>query len=205
MERVVPIDAGTEDVDDITSRDESVRFGASRVASRSAPIRPTIDPDQSPRKGRPGESPRGGRPVRSGSSSRSATRPAKSSGRDMPTAIGVGLLIAAAFVITVVVSPKLVLAMVVVVIGLAAVEYFDKVSEKGYRPASIAGIIACVTLPIAAYWAGEQALPLIIVLAFVAGAVTFIGATSLESHRCRTWPSPRSAWSGSASSARSRR
>jgi phosphatidate cytidylyltransferase len=180
MERVVPIDAVAEDVHDITSRDESIPL-------RREPGRITIGTDPTDdrsrpvaRKGRPGEPPRGGRPVRSGSTSRSASRPAKSSGRDIPTAIGVGLLIAAAFVITVVVSPKLVLAMVVAVIGLAAVEYFDKVSEKGYRPATITGIIACVTLPIAAYWAGEQALPLILVITFMAGAVTFIGATSLE-------------------------
>ena len=42
------------------------------------------------------------------------------------------------------------------------------------------GIIACVATPIAVYWAGEQALPLIIALGFVAAAVTFIGAKSLE-------------------------
>jgi len=37
-----------------------------------------------------------------------------------------------------------------------------------------------VATPIAVYWAGEQALPLIIALGFVAAAVTFIGAKSLE-------------------------
>jgi phosphatidate cytidylyltransferase len=35
-------------------------------------------------------------------------------------------------------------------------------------------------MPIAAYWAGEQALPLIIVIALAAAAFTFIGAHSLE-------------------------
>ena len=59
----------------------------------------------------------------------------------LPTAIGVGLAMAAVFIIAVVVSPKLVMAVVVVVILLASVEYFDKVSEKGYRPATIIGII----------------------------------------------------------------
>ena len=84
------------------------------------------------------------------------------------------------FVLAVLVSPKLVLLVVVAVLGLGSIEYFDKVSEKGYRPATMIGIIACVATPIAVYWSGEQALPLIIALGFVATAVTFIGAKSLE-------------------------
>jgi phosphatidate cytidylyltransferase len=104
----------------------------------------------------------------------------KSDGRDLPTAIGVALLIAAAFLVSVVIGPKVVLVVVVAVLGLGSIEYFDKVSEKGYRPATIVGIVACVATPIATYWAGEQALPLIIALGFVASAITFIGAKSLE-------------------------
>ncbi|MGZ7087582.1 MAG: phosphatidate cytidylyltransferase, partial [Ilumatobacteraceae bacterium] len=72
------------------------------------------------------------------------------------------------------------LIVAIVVLGLGAVEYFDKVTEKGYRPATVVGIVACVAMPVAVYWAGEQALPLLLALAFVAGAMTFIGATSLE-------------------------
>jgi phosphatidate cytidylyltransferase len=180
MERVEIPDPAVIEIDDVTNQDDSIPL-------RREPGRITIGTDPTDdrsrpvaRKGRPGEQTRGGRPARSGSPARPPARPTKSSARDVPTAIGVGLVMAAAFLVTVVVSPKLVLAVVVAVLGLAAVEYFDKVSEKGYRPATIVGIIACVTLPIAAYWAGEQALPLILVVTFVAGAITFIGATSLE-------------------------
>jgi phosphatidate cytidylyltransferase len=67
------------------------------------------------------------------------------------------------------------------VLGLAAVEYFEKVTEKGYRPATIAGIAACVAAPWAVYWVGETALPLILVLAFAASAVTFMGSNGVES------------------------
>jgi phosphatidate cytidylyltransferase len=179
METVDPIVPSIE-VDDVTNPDESIPL-------RREPSRITIGTDPTDdrsrpvaRKGRPGEPNRGGRPARSGSTSRQPSRPTKSSPRDVPTAIGVGLAMAAIFLIAVVVSPKLVLAVVVVVILLASVEYFDKVSEKGYRPATIIGIIACVLLPLGAYWAGEQALPLILVITFIAGALTFISATSLE-------------------------
>ncbi len=180
MERVISIDPVIDDAADVTNPDDSIPL-------RREPGRITIGTDPTddrsrpvPRKGRPGEPTRGGRPARSGSPARPPTRPTKSGPRDVPTAIGVGLLMAAAFVVAVVVSPKLVLLVVVAVLAFGSIEYFDKVSEKGYRPATMVGIIACATMPIAAYWAGEQALPLLIALGFVAGALTFIGAKSLE-------------------------
>jgi len=181
MERV-PTGQGGEELDDVTSRDDSIPL-------RREPGRITIGTDPTddrsrpvPRKGRPGEPGRGGRPARSGSTARAtSSRPAKSGPRDLPTAVGIGLLMAAVFIVAVIVGPKLVLVLAVAVLGLGSVEYFDKVTEKGYRPATIAGIVACVALPIATYWAGEQALPLILVLSLVAGAFTFIGAHSVES------------------------
>ncbi len=181
IERVVPMEPVVGEGDDITNRDDSIpirrepgriQIGTDPTDDRSRPV---------PRKGRPGEPTRGGRPARSGSTARPPARPTKSGTRDLPTAIGVGLLIAAVFVIAVVISPKLVLVVVVAALGFGAIEYFDKVSEKGYRPATIVGIISCVAAPIATYWAGEQALPLILALGFIATAITFIGAKSLES------------------------
>ncbi len=178
MDRVVSIASG-DDTGDLTNRDDSIpiRREPGRITIGTDP---TDDRSRPVRKGRPGEPNRGGRPARSGSTARPSTRSTKSDSRDLPTAIGVGLLIAIVFVISVMVSPKLVLVVVIAVLGLGAIEYFDKVSEKGYRPATIVGILACVTTPIATYWAGERALPLILALGFVAAAVTFIGAKSLE-------------------------
>ncbi|MEO7370526.1 MAG: phosphatidate cytidylyltransferase, partial [Ilumatobacteraceae bacterium] len=180
MERVIAVEPIVVAGDDITNRDDSIplrrepgriTIGTDPTDDRSRPI---------PRKGRPGEAVRGGRPARSGTTARPATVPANSGGRDLPTAIGVGLLLAILFIVAVMVGPKLVLLVVVAVLGFGAIEYFDKVSEKGYRPATMVGIIACVATPVAAYWAGEQALPLIVAVGFVAGSITFIGAKSLE-------------------------
>lgn len=180
IERVVTGEHTVDDIDDVTNRDESlplrrepgrITIGTDPTDDRSRPV---------PRKGRPGEPTRGGRPARSGSTARQPARTAKSSGRDLPTAIGVGVALAIVFVVALMVSPKLVLLVVIAVLGLGSIEYFDKVSEKGYRPATMVGIIACVATPIATYWSGEQALPLIIALGFVAAAITFIGANSLE-------------------------
>lgn len=103
-------------------------------------------------------------------------------GRDMPTAIAVGLVLAAVFVGAVKFKPWAVAAIVVVVLGLAAIEYFDRVREKGYEPAYIPGIVACFAAPIATYHYGVGALPLVMFLAIAACAVTFIGATSIQSN-----------------------
>jgi phosphatidate cytidylyltransferase len=99
----------------------------------------------------------------------------------MPTAIAVGVAIAAVFVAALLWRPAAALVLVVIVLGLASVEYFDKVTEKGYRPATILGIAATIALPLAAYWVGETALPLVLVLAFAAGSLGFIGAAGVES------------------------
>ncbi len=101
-------------------------------------------------------------------------------GRDMPTAIAVGVLIAALFIAAVLWRPAAVLAFIVLALGLGAVEFYDKVSEKGYRPAIVPGIAACLAAPLAAYWVGAEALPLVIAFAFMATAGGFIGARNVE-------------------------
>jgi phosphatidate cytidylyltransferase len=76
--------------------------------------------------------------------------------------------------------PAAVLAFVTIALGLAAVEFYDKVAEKGYRPAVVPGIAACVAAPLAAYWLGETALPLVLAFGFIATAGGFVGARGVE-------------------------
>ncbi len=102
------------------------------------------------------------------------------SARDLPTAVAVGVGLAAVFIASILWRPAAALVVVAVVLGLAAVEYFDKVTEKGYRPATIVGIAACVAMPLAVYWVGMQAMPLVLVLVLAATSVTFIGAAGVE-------------------------
>jgi phosphatidate cytidylyltransferase len=172
-------DSAATEITDITSRDESmptrreqgrITIGTDPTDDRSRPVA---------RKGRPNEAARTGRPANAVASGRPGGGVPKS-GRDMPAAIVVGLVLAVVFGIALVIGPRAALAVAVVVLGLAGFEYFEKVSEKGYRPATMLGLLACVAMPIAAYWAGEQAMPLILVGVFLAGATTFVGAKSLE-------------------------
>jgi phosphatidate cytidylyltransferase len=162
--------------------------GADQSApTRREPGRITIGTDPTepgsrpvPRRSKPGERPgRGGRatvPARNGSTPAGGV-----GGRNMPLAAGVGVLIAAVFVIALVTRPYAVLAIIVAIVGLAAVEFYDKLTEQGYRPASVIGIVAAVAIPFGVYWAGLTALPLALFLAVTATCVAFIGADSLES------------------------
>jgi phosphatidate cytidylyltransferase len=171
-----------------TNRDESVpvRREQGRITIGTDPTDGAASrPSSAGRRPRPGDATaRGrssGRPV---PSSRSTPKKATAGtgGRDMPTAIAVGLGIAAIFIAALKFKPWAVGVIVVLVLGLAAVEYFDRVREKGYQPAFLPGIVACVGAPIAVYNYGTGALPLVGFLTFVAVAITFIGATSIESN-----------------------
>lgn len=126
-----------------------------------------------------GGAPRGPRPQpvrRSGSRG-----PSRGTGRDMPTAVASALVLVAAFIGAIMWRPAAVMLIVLAVVGLAAVEFFSKVTEKGYRPATFAGILACVAAPLAAYWIGDAALPLVFVFGFLAISIGFLGASGVQS------------------------
>ena len=150
---------------------------------RREPGRITIGTDPS---GTPRRSPDPGR-RRSGPPPRGGGRPAgpargvaAQTPRNMQSAVVAGVVLAGGFIAALVIHELIVLGIIVAVLAVAAYEYFGKVTEKGYRPAIVAGLVACAAAPIAAYNFGERALPLVIVLGFVVGAVGFMGAHGIE-------------------------
>ncbi len=101
--------------------------------------------------------------------------------RDIPTATAVGALLAAIYIGATLIGPVAVVSLLIVVLGLASIEFFSQTSITGYQPATIVGVLACVACPLTAYWVGDAALPLVFAFAFIAAAVSFIGTTSVES------------------------
>lgn len=142
--------------------------------------RPVRGRDPRAARGPGGPAGRGPRDVRDPRRGGPVVPPGGTAGRDMPSAIAVGLLLAAAFIGALMWKPVAVLAIVVLVTGLASIEFFDKVSEKGYRPASVIGIVMAVAAPLAVYWVGEGGLPLVMVFALIAAGATFVGAPSVN-------------------------
>jgi phosphatidate cytidylyltransferase len=151
---------------------ETRRPVAPRDAS-AAQVRPT----QVTRAGRPAQ---GGRPGQRTSGTGSISRP-PTGGRDLPTATAIGALMLAAFIGALLLSPAVVMVLVLAVIGLAAFEFFTQITQAGYRPISLIGIVGCVAVPAVAYWKGDSAIPLVLMFAFVATSLVFVSGDSVES------------------------
>jgi len=152
---------------------ETRRPVAPRDASGAQP-RPT----QVTRAGRPAQ---GGRPVGSRTGGTGSISRPPTGGRDLPTATAVGVLMVAAFVGAMLISPAVVMVLVVIAIGLAAFEFFTQITQAGYRPISIIGIVGCVAAPAVAYWKGDSAIPLVLMFAFVATSLMFVTSDSVDS------------------------
>jgi len=176
----------TEQQERVSGQHRRVTGESEAVAREPSRITIGTDPSGIPRRApAPTGRRRGGPPQGQGSSpgpgrSRPVPGAPAQSGRDMPTAIAVGLLIAAVFIAALMYKPAAAAAVIVVILGLAAVEFYDKVAEKGYRPAVVPGIVTCVAGPLAAYWLGVGTLPLVLAFGFMATAGSFIGARSVD-------------------------
>jgi len=162
-------------------RPERLTIGTDPTGDRSRPQRDiTGGYDRDPSRDITGGVPRAGRPqpVR-----RVGPRGPRTGGigRDMPTAVTTALILLAVFIGAIMWRPAAVMIIVLAVVGLAAVEFFSKVTEKGYRPATFAGLITCVAAPLAAYWIGDEALPLVFAFGFLAISIGFLGASSIQS------------------------
>jgi phosphatidate cytidylyltransferase len=148
-------------------------------AAPREPTRITIGTDPSGMPRRPDPTRRGSTPQRPPTAGAAASA---GQGRNLPVAIAVGAALSAAFLaLTIFVGPLGALAFVVVVLTIAGIEYFGKVTEKGYRPAVAPGVVAIACAPLAAYWVGDQGIVMVVVFAFLASAGGFIAAPSIES------------------------
>jgi len=110
-----------------------------------------------------------------------ATRGSSESGRDLPAAIIVGVGLAAAILAAMAIGPAAAVAVVTFFLGLAAVEFFNAVRVAGHQPAVLLGLAATVTMPLAVYWRGEAAMPLILTLSVIFGALWYITGVGNES------------------------
>ncbi len=95
-------------------------------------------------------------------------------GRDVPTAVAAGVGIAVVALICFALGPAVVAVLVTVVIGFAAVEYFGATQRAGLRPASLLGLVAAITFPLATYWRGEPAVPLVLTLVTVFAVIWYL-------------------------------
>ncbi|MBU6200984.1 MAG: phosphatidate cytidylyltransferase [Acidobacteria bacterium] len=131
---------------------------------------------------RPGQRPGGGRPI-GGPPTGGLKRPAAGpkTGRDLPSAIAVGALLASAFIAAVILQPLAVLAIVVICVGLATFEFYIRAEQATYKPVMVVGVAASAIAPIVAYAFGDGALPMVLAFAMIAVGAGFVASEGIGS------------------------
>jgi phosphatidate cytidylyltransferase len=94
--------------------------------------------------------------------------PASASGRDLQTAIAWGVGIAIIGVAAFMLGPAVTMALVVAILTVCAFEFFNAVRRAGFQPATLLGNVAILLAPLAVYWKGADAYPLLIALTVMA-------------------------------------
>ena len=100
---------------------------------------------------------------------------------DMLLRVATGVALAVAALITFRIGPKAAVVLIAVVLGLAVAEFFAATRRAGYQPAALLGIAATAALPLAIYWRGLDALPLVLFLTVGFSMVWFLIGVGNES------------------------
>ena len=95
-------------------------------------------------------------------------------GRDVPTAVGVGVAIAIVFLLFAKIGPAAVLLLVMAILTVGVIELYTALRRGGYRPANLLGIATTICLPWAAYAYGDVAYPLVLFMAVVAALLWYL-------------------------------
>ena len=106
--------------------------------------------------------------------------PAVAADRDMPMAVLVGVVLSAVILVAMQVGPAWALVVATFVLGLAAIELLSAVRVAGYQPAVVLGLAGVVTMPLAAYWRGMDAIVVVMVLLVVFGALWYLTGVGVE-------------------------
>jgi phosphatidate cytidylyltransferase len=100
-------------------------------------------------------------PAAAGAPGRGRPAKAQTTQNEMGLRIGVGVILAATAIAAFMAGPKFTIVLVAVVLGVAVAELFSATRRAGYKPAVLLGIAATVAMPLAVYWRGLDALPLL--------------------------------------------
>ena len=90
------------------------------------------------------------------------------SGRNLPAAIAVGAVLAALFFGALRLGEAATVALVVIVLVLAAAEFYRAARPLGYRPATLAGLVGVGGLSVAVHLRGVEAYPIVLAVSAVA-------------------------------------
>lgn len=93
--------------------------------------------------------------------------PSSGGDRDILTAVGVGLLLAAVAAVALLLGTFASIVVVSIILALAVAEFYAATRSVGYAPAALVGIACAGLLPLALWWRGLVAYPVVLFLAVV--------------------------------------
>ncbi len=165
--------------------DELFGFGDDGPGAPDAPGGPAEDAvAEQERAGSAPAAPRRQRPRRAtaaGGGARSSRAAQPGTDRNLPLAIGVGVVLAVAAIVAMTLGPAYGVAFATVIVTLCAGELFGALRKAGHQPATLLGLVACASLVTAAYWKGETALPLVLTLTVVFTLLWYLVGVSRSS------------------------
>jgi phosphatidate cytidylyltransferase len=164
------------DFDDVNELADPERVGVlDPTRSEHSDLYTFDDPAPTDRRGEGG----GGQPPTTISSSPRGSRPDASGAlnggrRDMGTAIAVGTGILVLALLMFSLGPVWALVFSTAVVLFCALELYNVFQRAGYRPATLLGATATVSLMFGAYWKQEIALPLVLVMSVVVSMLWYM-------------------------------
>ncbi len=106
--------------------------------------------------------------------------PAPPGARNLPLVVGVGVALGALALVCFAAGKAATVALITVVLIVAAAEFFNALRIVGYQPATLVGLAATGAAPLAVYWRGEAAYPLLVFLALVFSLLWFLLGVGTE-------------------------
>ena len=96
------------------------------------------------------------------------------------TATVVGLLLGGVVLGVVALGEKVTLALLVIVLLIAAAEWFTTLRHAGYQPPTLMGFAAVVAMPLAAFWRGADGMVLVLVFALFGAGLWYLGGVGRD-------------------------
>jgi phosphatidate cytidylyltransferase len=176
--RLGALDTTRSEHSDMFSFDEQFERLEDERSGLAAPVGPPPD-DLSPPP-RPGGRSSTGRPPSPRAVSRSprsggpGDRGPVGGGRDMQSAtvVGVGLLVG--LLIAYALGAAVLMLLATLIVTASALETYNLIQHRGFRPATLLGVCATVAVMLSAYWRGEVSVPLILALVFVTSMLWYM-------------------------------
>lgn len=94
--------------------------------------------------------------------------------RDMGMAVATAVGLLALFLVALYLGPVFAVILVAAIVGLSTAEFYNAVRPPGFQPAVLLGLVASVSLVLAAYWRGESAIPLVLFLTVAFGMLWYL-------------------------------